>query len=78
MRQARATAWPAGPPRADVTGDEAGLPRAGRPRAAQIQRALLRPCPDIAQTIAGIEAKLGRPATICVLPEGPQTIAYVQ
>ena len=45
---------------------------------AQIQRALLRPCPDIAQTIAGIEAKLGRPATICVLPEGPQTIAYVQ
>ena len=45
---------------------------------AQIQRALLRPCPEIAQTVAMIEAQLGRPATIGVLPEGPQTIAYVQ
>ena len=45
---------------------------------AQIQRALLRPCQDIAKTITGIESKLGRPATICVLPEGPQTIAYVR
>ena len=44
----------------------------------QIQRALLRPCPDIAQAVARIEAELGRPATICVLPEGPQTIAYVR
>jgi nickel-dependent lactate racemase len=45
---------------------------------AQIQRALLRPCHDIDRTIAEIEAKLGRPATICVLPEGPQTIAYIR
>jgi hypothetical protein len=45
---------------------------------AQLQRALLRPCHDIDRTIAEIEAKLGRPATICVLPEGPQTIAYIR
>jgi nickel-dependent lactate racemase len=44
---------------------------------AQIQRALLRPCHDIEQTVAAIESELGRPATICVMPEGPQTIAYV-
>ena len=57
---------------ADVYVHSAGLTDA------QIQRALLRPCPDIAKTVTGIEAKLGRPATICVLPEGPQTIAYVR
>jgi nickel-dependent lactate racemase len=44
----------------------------------QIRRALLLPCRDIERTIAKIEAKLGRRATICVLPEGPQTIAYVR
>ena len=44
----------------------------------QICRALLRPCHDIERTVAEIEAKLGRPATICVMPEGPQTIAYVR
>ena len=44
----------------------------------QIRSALLRPCPDIAQTIAEIESKLGRPATIGVVPEGPQTIAYIR
>ena len=45
---------------------------------AKIQRALLQPCQQIEHTIAAIEAQLGRPATICVLPEGPQTIAYVR
>jgi lactate racemase len=45
---------------------------------AQIRRALLKPCPSIESTVAEIEAQLGRPATICVLPEGPQTIAYVR
>jgi nickel-dependent lactate racemase len=44
----------------------------------QIGRALLRPCHDIERTVAEIEAKLGHPATICVMPEGPQTIAYVR
>ena len=45
---------------------------------AQIRRTLLKPCHSIERTVAEIEAKLGRPATICVLPEGPQTIAYVK
>jgi len=45
---------------------------------AQIRRTLLTPCHNIEQTVAEIEAKLGRHATICVLPEGPQTIAYVR
>jgi len=58
--------------RADVYVHSAGLTDA------QIRGALLRPCHDIARTVAEIEAQLGRPATICVLPEGPQTIAYVQ
>jgi nickel-dependent lactate racemase len=44
----------------------------------QIRRALLHPCHDIERTVAEIEVKLGRRATICVLPEGPQTIAYVR
>jgi hypothetical protein len=45
---------------------------------AQVRRALLLPCHDIERTIPAIEAQLARPATVCVLPEGPQTIAYVQ
>lgn len=44
----------------------------------QIRRALLRPCRDIERTVAEIETKLGRPSTICVMPEGPQTIAYIR
>ena len=45
---------------------------------AQIRRALLLPCHDIEGTIAAIEAQLGRPAAICVLPEGPQTMACLR
>lgn len=45
---------------------------------AQIRRTLLTPCRSIERTVAEIEAKLGRAASICVLPEGPQTIAYVR
>jgi nickel-dependent lactate racemase len=45
---------------------------------AQIQRALLRPCHNIERTVSEIEKKLGRPATICAMPEGPETIAYVR
>lgn len=44
---------------------------------AQIRRALLHPCCDIERTVAEIEARLGRPATIGVLPDGPQTIACI-
>ena len=45
---------------------------------AQIKRALLRPSRDIVKTIAGIGKDLGRAPTICVMPEGPQAIAYIR
>jgi nickel-dependent lactate racemase len=44
---------------------------------AQIEGALLRPCRDIGATVAELLRKYGPGATICVLPEGPQTIPYV-
>jgi hypothetical protein len=44
---------------------------------AQIEGALLRPCRDIGATVAELLRKYGPEATICVLPEGPQTIPYV-
>jgi nickel-dependent lactate racemase len=43
----------------------------------QIEGALLRPCRDIEATVAELLRKYGRRATICVLPEGPQTIPYI-
>jgi nickel-dependent lactate racemase len=44
----------------------------------QIKRALFTPCRDIAQTVAELQRKYGPEARICVLPEGPQTIPYLQ
>jgi nickel-dependent lactate racemase len=44
---------------------------------AQIKGALLRPCRDIGATVAELLREYGPGATICVLPEGPQTIPYV-
>lgn len=44
---------------------------------AQIEEALLRPCRDIGALVAELLRKYGSDATICVLPEGPQTIPYV-
>jgi nickel-dependent lactate racemase len=44
----------------------------------QIRDALLLPCPDIAQTVEALRDKYGRDARIGVLPEGPQTIPYLQ
>jgi nickel-dependent lactate racemase len=44
----------------------------------QIQRALLLPCDDVGRKVAELQSNLGRPASICVMPEGPQTIAFVQ
>ncbi len=44
----------------------------------QIERALFTPCPDIEQTVAGLQARYGPEARICVIPEGPQTIPYLQ
>jgi nickel-dependent lactate racemase len=43
----------------------------------QIARALLRPCRDIPATIADLRRRSGDRATIAVMPEGPQTIAYL-
>jgi lactate racemase len=43
----------------------------------QVRAALLRPCRRIENTIDELLAKYGRGASICVMPEGPQTIPYV-
>jgi len=43
----------------------------------QIERAMLKPCHDIASTVDQLLKSYGRDASICVLPEGPQTIPYV-
>ncbi len=44
--------------------------------AAQIQDALLHPCDDIGALVTGL-LRQNPAATICVLPEGPQTIPYI-
>jgi nickel-dependent lactate racemase len=46
--------------------------------AGQIEMALLKPCHSIEATVAELLNQYGREATICILPEGPQTIPYVQ
>jgi lactate racemase len=43
----------------------------------QIRSALFTPCHDVKHTVARLQMKYGPHARICVLPEGPQTIAYV-
>jgi len=43
----------------------------------QIRSALLLPCRRIEDTIAGLLGDFGRGASICVMPEGPQTIPYI-
>jgi nickel-dependent lactate racemase len=43
----------------------------------QIGRALLKPCRDIVKTVEQLLRVYGRDASICVLPEGPQTIPYI-
>jgi nickel-dependent lactate racemase len=43
----------------------------------QIREALLMPCRSIEDTLAKLMDEYGREATVCVLPEGPQTIPYV-
>ncbi|MCK4314519.1 MAG: nickel-dependent lactate racemase, partial [Anaerolineae bacterium] len=43
----------------------------------EIRAALLRPCHQIEETLAGLLACYGPDARICALPEGPQTIPYV-
>ncbi len=43
----------------------------------QIRDALLLPCRDIAQTVNELVQRYGPGASICVLPDGPQTIPYL-
>ena len=43
-----------------------------------IERAMLKPCRDIAATINRLLRVYGRKASIAVLPEGPQTIPYIR
>jgi len=45
--------------------------------AGQIEKALLRPCANIEETISELIHRFGARARICVLPEGPQTIPYL-
>jgi nickel-dependent lactate racemase len=42
-----------------------------------IKSAMLQPCDSIEATVETLLNTYGRDATICVLPEGPQTIPYV-
>ncbi len=43
----------------------------------QIETALLLPCQRIEDTVMELLDKYGPQASICVLPEGPQTIPYI-
>ena len=43
----------------------------------QIERAMLKPCRDIAAMVTRLLGVYGQDASICVLPEGPQTIPYI-
>jgi len=44
----------------------------------QIERALFIPCRNLEQTVSQLQEKNGSQARICVIPEGPQTIPYLQ
>ena len=44
---------------------------------AQIRSAMLLPCRSIEATLNDLIAKIGPQASICILPEGPQTIPYI-
>ncbi len=43
-----------------------------------IESAMFKPCRDIEATVKGLLEKYGSDARICVLPEGPQTIPYLE
>jgi nickel-dependent lactate racemase len=44
----------------------------------QIRDALFEPCRDIEATVTMLQDAAGEAARICVLPEGPQTVAYLK
>jgi nickel-dependent lactate racemase len=46
--------------------------------AGDVRRAHLEPIQDVAQAVAGELARIGQDAEVAVLPEGPQTIPYVE
>ncbi len=43
----------------------------------QIRQALFAPCHNIEGTVAELQRKFGHKARICAMPEGPQTVAYL-
>jgi nickel-dependent lactate racemase len=45
---------------------------------AQIERALLVPCRDIEATVQRLVQRYGPTARVCVMPDGPQTIPYLE
>jgi nickel-dependent lactate racemase len=45
---------------------------------AQIESMLLKPCRSIEDTVITLIEKYGSQARICVMPEGPQTIPYIE
>jgi nickel-dependent lactate racemase len=44
----------------------------------QVEAAHFKYSRSLEETLAGLLGRIGRDAEICVLPEGPQTIPYVQ
>ncbi|NIS59722.1 MAG: nickel-dependent lactate racemase [Proteobacteria bacterium] len=44
----------------------------------EIERVLLKPCHQIEETVEALLKRYGPTATICVLPQGPQTIPYLK
>ena len=42
-----------------------------------VRSTTLMPCPDVEQTIEQLLSEYGPEATLCVLPQGPQTIPYL-
>lgn len=44
----------------------------------QLEKALFKPCHDIEKTLAQLIDKFGPSASICAIPEGPQTIPYLR
>jgi nickel-dependent lactate racemase len=44
----------------------------------QIEQALFTSCRDIEQTVAELQARYGPGVRLCVIPEGPQAIPYLQ
>lgn len=45
---------------------------------AQIRGALFTPCLDIEQAVSDLQRKYGPDMRLCAIPDGPQTVAYVE